>query len=290
MTLDNGDIWVEFEDGSHLGIKPTVTTVTYKKSEPLPDNVKNYQIFNLLGNGGFASVYRGVRNETGQVVAIKMIDKKVMKQNGMTERVCKEVEIHSRLKHPSILQLESYFEDSDYVYLVLELCENGELYKYLQRSSMILQENKAKDYMNQIVEGVLYLHSHGILHRDLKLSNILLTKDHQLKIADFGLATQLSVVGEKRYTMCGTPNFISPEVITRSSHSLEADVWSLGCMLYTFLVGKPPFDTDAITSTLTKVVAAEYKIPKHLSMKARDLIRCLLQKNPKERISLKGIF
>ncbi|ESP02166.1 hypothetical protein LOTGIDRAFT_111275, partial [Lottia gigantea] len=249
---------------------------------------QNYQIFNQLGNGGFANVYRGLANKTGQPVAIKLIDKKIMKEKGMTERVKKEVEIHSRLKHSSILELYSYFEDADYVYLVLEICENGELYKYLQNNGKILSEEKAKDFLYQIVQGLLYLHSHGILHRDLKLSNILITSDNKLKIADFGLATQLSIAGEKRYTMCGTPNYISPEVVTRSAHGLEADVWSLGCMLYTFLVGKPPFDTNTITHTLNKVVSAEYKVPKHLSLKARDLIRLLLQKIPKDRIALKG--
>lgn len=123
----------------------------------------------------------------------------------------------------------------------------------------------------------------------MSLSNLLLTRDMQVKIADFGLATQLTRPDEKHMTMCGTPNYISPEVATRSSHGLEADVWGLGCMLYTLLVGKPPFDTDAVKSTLTRVVMADYRIPSHLSDVAKDLIERLLKKNPRDRIKLRDI-
>ncbi|KRT81155.1 protein kinase [Oryctes borbonicus] len=144
--------------------------------------------------------------------------------------------------------------------------------------------------MRQVVEGVQYLHSHNILHRDMSLSNLLLTKDMQVKIADFGLATQLSRPDEKHMTMCGTPNFISPEIASRGSHGLEADVWSLGCLLYTLLVGTPPFDTQAVKSTLTRVVMANYQLPNHLSPEAKDLINALLQKNPKDRIKLNQIL
>ncbi len=84
--------------------------------------------------------------------------------------------------------------------------------------------------MHQIVKGMLYLHTHGIMHRDLTLSNLLLSTSMNIKIADFGLATQLKLPSEKHFTMCGTPNYISPEVATRSAHGLESDVWSLGCM------------------------------------------------------------
>lgn len=144
--------------------------------------------------------------------------------------------------------------------------------------------------MHQIVKGMLYLHTHGIMHRDLTLSNLLLTSSMNIKIADFGLATQLKLPSEKHFTMCGTPNYISPEVATRSAHGLESDVWSLGCMFYAFLTGRPPFDTDTVKHTLSKVVLGEYQMPTHVSVEAQDLIQLLLQKNPALRPSLSAVL
>lgn len=220
-----------------------------------------------------------------------MIDIKIMKTNGMTDRVIQEVQIHSRLKHPSILELYTFFEDADFVYLVLELAHNGELQRFLRENDKLMSEPEAAIVLRQVVSGLIYLHSHQILHRDMSLSNLLLTKDMQVKIADFGLATQLTRPDEKHMTMCGTPNYISPEVASRSSHGLPADVWGLGCMLYTLLVGKPPFDCPGgVKSTLTRVVMSDYMIPLTLSMEAKDLIDRLLRKNPLERLSLEQVL
>ncbi|KAF4528591.1 hypothetical protein B566_EDAN015811 [Ephemera danica] len=254
------------------------------------ESIGEYEVLNLLGKGGFASVYRGRCQRTGLDVAIKMIDKKLMRAAGMADRVRQEVAIHSRLKHPSVLELLTFFEDANYVYLVLELCSGGELQRFVRNLSSHLKEDQVRVMFRQVVQGLLYLHSHRILHRDLTLANLLLTEDMSVKIADFGLATQLKRAEDKHLTMCGTPNYISPEVAMRSAHGLEADVWGLGCMLYTLLVGRPPFDTDAVKSTLTRVVMADFKIPDHVSPEARDLLHNLLKKNPKERIKLQYIL
>lgn len=217
------------------------------------------------------------------------IDKKRIQAVAMVGRVRQEVSIHSRLKHPSILELYTFFEDPNYVYLILELAENGALNRYMKDHKKVMTEPEAAHIMKQVVAGLLFLHSHKILHRDISLSNLLLAKNMQVKIADFGLATQLSRPEEKHMTMCGTPNYISPEVASRASHGLPADVWSLGCMFYTLLTGRPPFDTDGIKSTLTKVVMANYDMPSYVSMEAKDLIDKLLRKNPVERIRLEDV-
>ena len=209
----------------------------------------------------------------------------------MNERVRQEVGIHARLKHPAIVELITFFEDASHVYLVLELCHNGELARYLKNTKLSFSEAETRIIMEQVVSGLVYLHSHAIMHRDLTLANLMLTRDMKVKIGDFGLATKISSPAERHVTMCGTPNFISPEVATRSSHGLEADVWGLGCLLYTLLVGRPPFDTAGVRSTLTKVVMADYHLPDHLGLshEVRDLIDHLLRKNPAERIKLREI-
>ncbi|XP_012155666.1 serine/threonine-protein kinase PLK4 isoform X2 [Ceratitis capitata] len=225
------------------------------------------------------------------MVAIKMIDKQLIQRAGLANRVRQEVEIHSRLKHPSVLELYTFFQDENYVYLVLELAHNGELHRYMkQQMGRNMTEEEASSILRQVVSGLLYLHSHQIMHRDISLSNLLLSKDMHVKIADFGLATQLKRPDEKHMTMCGTPNYISPEVVTRATHGLPADVWGLGCMFYTLLVGHPPFDTDAVQSTLNKVVTSDFRMPQHISYDAQDLIKHLLKKNPNERITLEQVL
>ncbi|XP_047422475.1 serine/threonine-protein kinase PLK4 [Sciurus carolinensis] len=254
------------------------------------DKIEDFKVGNLLGKGSFAGVYRAESIHTGLEVAIKMIDKKAMYKAGMVQRVQNEVKIHCQLKHPSILELYNYFEDNNYVYLVLEMCHNGEMNRYLKNRMKPFSENEARHFMHQIITGMLYLHSHGILHRDLTLSNLLLTRNMNIKIADFGLATQLKMPHEKHYTLCGTPNYISPEIATRSAHGLESDVWSLGCMFYTLLIGRPPFDTDTVKNTLNKVVLADYEMPTFLSREAKDLIHQLLRRNPADRLSLSSVL
>ncbi|XP_030573119.1 serine/threonine-protein kinase PLK4 [Drosophila novamexicana] len=255
------------------------------------ETIDEYEVQHLLGKGGFACVYKAKCLRSHQNVAIKMIDKKLIQGSGLSNRVRQEVEIHSRLKHPSVLQLYTFFQDANYVYLILELADNGELHRYMnQQMKRPFTEEEASSILRQVVDGLLYLHSHNIMHRDISMSNLLLSKDMHVKIADFGLATQLKRPDERHMTMCGTPNYISPEVVSHQSHGLPADLWSVGCMLYTLLVGRPPFDTDAVQSTLNKVVHSDYTIPSHLSYEARDLIDKLLRKNPHERISLEQVL
>ncbi|XP_028657483.1 serine/threonine-protein kinase PLK4 isoform X1 [Erpetoichthys calabaricus] len=253
-------------------------------------NIEDFRVLDILGKGSFASVHRAKCLSTDQEVAIKMIDKALMHKKGMVQRVRNEVEIHCQLKDPSILELYSFFEDEKYVYLVLEMCENGEMTRYLKKRKKPFSEDEARQFMRQIVKGMSYLHDHGILHRDLTLSNLLLTRSMNIKIADFGLATRLKLPDEKHFTMCGTPNYISPEIASCNAHGLESDLWSLGCMFYTFLVGKPPFETETVRNTLNKVVVGDYKMPQHVSKEAQNLIYELLRRNPVDRIPLSSVL
>ncbi|ESO03067.1 hypothetical protein HELRODRAFT_80994, partial [Helobdella robusta] len=249
--------------------------------------LQNYNVQYSIGHGGFGNVYKAEHRFTGQKVAIKFIEKKkIQNHSGMMKRVLQEVAIHSRLKHPSILEVYNYFEDAHYIYLILELCPHGDLNSKLKTLSCGFPEHEVRSYMQQIVDGIVYLQKHRILHRDLTLSNILISRHGTVKIADFGLATQLQDVNEKHFTMCGTPNYISPEVASRTSHGLESDVWSVGCMFYAMLTGKPPFDGEGVKETLERIKSGEYCMPDHVSSHAKHLIKSLLQMKPEDRLKL----
>lgn len=213
-----------------------------------------------------------------------------MQEHQMEDRVRQEVDIHARLKHPSILELHTFFEDNDFVYLVLELAHNGTLHRYLAEEKKILSEYEAANILSQVVDGLCHLHSKNIMHRDISASNLLLTATMQVKIADFGLATKLDQRMQTNHTtLCGTPNYISPEVASRSNHGLPTDVWAVGCLLYTLLVGRPPFDKNGVKSTLTQVAIGNFIVPNHISTEARDLIQRLLCKDPVKRIRLSEV-
>ncbi|KAK9761607.1 hypothetical protein K7432_013372 [Basidiobolus ranarum] len=255
-------------------------------------SIKNFEIGRLLGTGAFGHVYKAVGKPgpyEGRKVAIKMINKSKLTDD-LRRRVVNEVEIQWQLQHPSILELFDYFEDENKVYLVMELCSGGELYRYLKERKCPLTESEARCVLRQLVDGLLYMHSNGIMHRDLKLSNILLTDEFHVKIADFGLATRIDGREGEQKTMCGTPNYISPEIISRQPYGFASDVWSLGCILFTFLTGKPPFESHKVRNTLDKVAKGDYILPHGLSPEAQDLIQKLLQIQPHARIQLDRIL
>ncbi|KAJ3412208.1 hypothetical protein HDV05_001118 [Chytridiales sp. JEL 0842] len=254
------------------------------------DSIENYELRDVIGQGGFGVVYNAISKRTGNEVAIKLIDKQLMKQANMSARVANEVEIHWQLRHPSILELLTYFEDNSNVYLVMELCPNGELFRFMQKRGVPLTEPEARRVLEQLIWGLMYLHNHGIIHRDLKLSNLLLTRDFDVKIGDFGLAVKLMDPNGEQKTMCGTPNYISPEIVSRQPYGLSSDVWSLGCLMVTMLTGKPPFDSSAVKNTLVKVSRVEFQLPEYLSPDAKELIHSILQKDPKSRPSLSDIL
>ncbi|TPX36160.1 hypothetical protein SmJEL517_g01652 [Synchytrium microbalum] len=269
------------------------TSPSKPTKRPFSNRIEDYELRELLGRGGFGFVHKAIskcRGSYGREVAIKLIDKKLMKASNMTRRVANEVEVHWQLHHSSVLELYNYFEDTQYVYLVMELCKQGELYRYIQKRKQPLSEPEARHVLSQITRGLMYLHANGIIHRDLKLSNLLLTDNFDVKIADFGLAVKLSEPDGEQKTMCGTPNYISPEIVSRQPYGLMSDVWSLGCMVVTLLTGTPPFESSAVKQTLDRVSRVDYVLPDSLSVEAKDLITRLLQKDPKRRLPLNKIL
>lgn len=163
----------------------------------------------------------------------------------------------------------------------------------LLRRRKRLHELEVQCYTSQIISALKYLHAHRIIHRDLKLGNLFLNDKMEVKLGDFGLATKLDFDGEKKRTICGTPNYIAPEVLEgKGGHSYEVDVWSLGVIIYTLIIGKPPFETSDVKTTYKKIRMNSYAFPEHVTISdaAKDLISKILIGDPLQRPTLDQII
>ncbi|OQS02401.1 kinase [Thraustotheca clavata] len=255
---------------------------------------RTYAPGDFLGKGGFARCYSLTCVETGETVAAKIIAKTSLAKPKARLKFMSELKIHQSLRHPRIVQFYHYFEDASNHYMLLELCSNHTLSTLLKRRKR-LAEHEVRYYVKQLLEGVQYLHSKCIIHRDLKLGNLLLTDNMQLKIGDFGLASHLDSRAEKRKTMCGTPNYIAPEILNgakNDGHSFEVDIWSTGVVMYTLLVGKPPFETSDVKDTYKRIRSNTYNFPDtvSISQEARSLIRAMLDNDPRHRPTITQIL
>ena len=255
----------------------------------------DYDFIDVVGRGGYGVVYKAREVNSGEIHAIKVISKEKTEQNGLLERVVKEIEVHHRLEHTNIVNFYAFTEDAKFMYLIMEYCSGGNLYDMLKRHRREtgggVGNKRAAQLIYQLGCGVAYLHRNNVMHRDLKLSNLLLSSKGELKIADFGLAVILDHPDEEHYTVCGTTNYIAPEVaVPQQGHGLSADLWSVGVVLYSLLVGRLPFDCKTTSEILHKVCQAKYELPAHISRKARDLIGLLLHRIPGRRLEAKNII
>jgi len=250
--------------------------------------IKKYARGKMLGKGGFAKCYEVTNLETKRVQAAKIITKASLTKSRARQKLISEIKIHKSLHHTNIVNFEHVFEDQESVYILLEICTNQTLNELLKRRKR-LTELEVQCYVVQIISALKYMHSNRVIHRDLKLGNLFLSDKMEIKIGDFGLATKLEFDGEKKRTICGTPNYIAPEVLDgKIGHSYEVDVWSLGVICYTLLVGKPPFETPDVKTTYKKIKMNSYSFPDHvqLSDAAKGLITRILNLDPARRPTL----
>ncbi|TPX37407.1 hypothetical protein SmJEL517_g00463 [Synchytrium microbalum] len=255
-----------------------------------------YLLGKTLGVGSTGRVKLGTHIETGQRVAIKIISRESLSQNQSPEKktsnnmkIEREITIMKLIQHPNVLQLFDVYESEKELFLILEHVEGGELFDFLVKKGR-LSEGEALKFFQQIVFGVDFCHRHLICHRDLKPENVLLDKDLNVKIADFGMAS-LQVTGKMLETSCGSPHYASPEVIKGIKYDGQtSDIWSCGVILYALLTGNLPFDDENIRRLLSKVKSGMYIIPEFVSVEAKDLIKKMLVVDPTQRITMRGIM
>ncbi|KAJ1575253.1 hypothetical protein NDA11_004681 [Ustilago hordei] len=245
--------------------------------------VGNYTLQRPIGEGTYGKVRLGLHRLTNTRVAIKQIPK------AHSASLTREIHHHRRLHHPNVMQLYEVIATEQYIWMVSELCAGGELYDYLVENE-VLAEPEARRIFGQLCLAVAYVHSKGIVHRDLKLENILLDERCNVKLGDFGFTREFE---RKRLmeTFCGTTGYASPEMLAGNKYTgEEVDIWSLGVILYALLCGALPFDDDDESIMKDKILRGDFEIPDCLSEEAQSLIALILQHEPSKRPSIETIL
>lgn len=262
--------------------------VRHQTTHPQGQRIGKYQIIKTLGEGSFGKVKLAYHMTTGQKVALKIINKKVLAKSDMQGRIEREISYLRLLRHPHIIKLYDVIKSKDEIVMVIEYAGN-ELFDYIvQRDKM--SEQEARRFFQQIISAVEYCHRHKIVHRDLKPENLLLDEHLNVKIADFGLSN-IMTDGNFLKTSCGSPNYAAPEVISGKLYAgPEVDVWSSGVILYVMLCRRLPFDDESIPVLFKNISNGVYTIPKFLSSSAANLIKQMLIVNPLNRITIHEIM
>ncbi|XP_010030257.2 SNF1-related protein kinase catalytic subunit alpha KIN10 isoform X1 [Eucalyptus grandis] len=251
-------------------------------------SLMNYRLIRNIGHGAFGKVKVATHRLTGTKVAIKILNRKKMREKCMEEKVSREIKIGKLLKHPHIIRLYETIESMANVYVVMEYAERGELFDYIVENRRI-REDEARKFFQQIISGLEYCHNCRVVHRDLKPENLLLDSNGNVKIIDFGLSNIMRD-GCLLKTSCGSTNYAAPEVLSGKLYSgPEVDIWSCGVVLYVVLCGTLPFDDESIPNLYNKIKSGVYTLPSHLTTGSRDLIARMIVVDPLRRLTIPEI-
>ncbi|MBW0542968.1 hypothetical protein O181_082683, partial [Austropuccinia psidii MF-1] len=265
-----------------------------------PKLVGAWMLGKTIGKGSSGHVKLAKHSKSGHLAAVKIVPKHMLvnsrmntnkagaKVNKMLLGIEREIIIMKLIEHPNVVSLYDVYENSHELYLVMEYVEGGELFEYLALRGRF-QEREALYYFQQIIWGVDYCHRFNICHRDLKPENLLLDKERNIKIADFGMAAWQDST-KMLETSCGSPHYASPEIVSgQTYHGSSSDIWSCGVILFALLTGRLPFDDVDLSVLLWKVMEGKFVMPVDVSMEAQDLIRGMLTLDPTKRITMEQI-
>ena len=263
----------------------------YYKSLNPKEIICEFILKEKLGEGAFGSVRLGINKQTGEKVAIKILEKSKLSKYENKIKLDREIEILKKLKHPNIIQLYSVIETERQFLLIMEYIRGKELYQYILLKKKISEE-EACFYFQQIISGIDYLHKLKIAHRDIKAENILIEQNTKIiKIVDFGLSNTYDDKEEGLLsTACGSPCYAAPEMLEGKLYKGgKVDIWSAGVVLYAMICGYLPFEDEDNSELYKKIINGKYSIPSYVSKQGRDLIYGLLNTNPKKRINISQI-
>ncbi|CAG8548816.1 12494_t:CDS:2 [Ambispora leptoticha] len=252
-----------------------------------PLNKHKLQLGDCLGKGAFGSVYRALNWETGEAYAVKQVKLSNIHKAEL-DVIMREIELLSILNHDNIVKYIGFEKSNESLFIVLEYCENGSLHTICKKFGKF-PEHLVAFYIGQVLDGLLYLHEQGVIHRDIKGANILTTKEGRVKLADFGVATKTNALND--YAVVGSPYWMAPEIIELSGATTASDIWSVGCVVIELLEGKPPYSYLDPMPALFRVVQDEHPpLPESASPAVRNFLMQCFQKDANLRVSAKKLL
>ena len=261
----------------------------YKETGSYPETQKNFYLYGRqIGHGAFGKVNIALHVASGRLVAIKTFNKKNLKKKNARQKIKNEISMLSVLRHPFINQILDSFETDTHIFIVMEyIC--GDLLGFIRKRGK-LSETVSKIIFKQLIEGLKYIHHKKIVHRDIKLDNILIDLTNTIKICDFGVSRKIAE-DEVMHEHCGTPAYIAPEIFENQGYTgFQCDIWSAGVTLYYILGGVQPFRASSIKDLEKKVILGDFEPLEEISKEANDLIKLMLNTNPEKRINIDKIL
>ena len=275
--VDSGSI-------DELSVKFSVQGTSSSKSTGKKKvTLENFEFLKVLGKGTFGKVILCREKATGHLYAIKILRKEVIIRKDEVAHTLTENRVLRTTNHPFLISLKYSFQTADRLCFVMEYVNGGELFFHL-RHFRVFGEDRTRFYGAEIISALGYLHSHGIIYRDLKLENLLLDKDGHIKIADFGLCKEDITYGRTTKTFCGTPEYLAPEVLEDNDYGRAVDWWGVGVVMYEMICGRLPFYNKDHEKLFTLIVMEEVRFPRKIGNEAKDMLGGLLVKDPSKRL------
>ncbi|CAH8278152.1 unnamed protein product [Arabidopsis lyrata] len=250
-----------------------------------------YEMGRLLGHGTFAKVYLARNAQSGESVAIKVIDKEKVLKSGLIAHIKREISILRRVRHPNIVQLFEVMATKSKIYFVMEYVKGGELFNKVAKGR--LKEEMARKYFQQLISAVSFCHFRGVYHRDLKPENLLLDENGNLKVSDFGLSAVSDQIRQDGlfHTFCGTPAYVAPEVLARKGYDgAKVDIWSCGVILFVLMAGFLPFHDRNVMAMYKKIYRGDFRCPRWFPVEINRLLIRMLETKPERRFTMPEIM